>query len=94
MSRLFCVAVSMVLALSALSGRGRARTAADGLFVEGAAAAGLTFTHVNGANGRYYLPEVMGAGGAVARLPNSPIQASRLKSSLTNICRTLISPVS
>src|SRR5207253_6597139 len=47
-----------------VSGRGRARTA-DGLFAEEAAAAGLVFTHANSANGRYYLPEVMGAGVAL-----------------------------
>ena len=32
------------------------------LFVESAATTGLVFTHVNGAAGRYYMPEVMGAG--------------------------------
>jgi enediyne biosynthesis protein E4 len=35
------------------------------LFVESAAATGLTFTHVNGASGQYYMPEVMGAGVAL-----------------------------
>src|SRR5688572_22958451 len=34
-------------------------------FLETAAASGLDFRHVNGAAGRYHLPEVMGAGGAV-----------------------------
>jgi enediyne biosynthesis protein E4 len=33
-----------------------------GLFVESAATSGLSFTHVNGASGRYYMPEIMGAG--------------------------------
>jgi hypothetical protein len=37
----------------------------SGLFVESAATSGLTFTHVNGATGRYYMPEVMGAGVAL-----------------------------
>src|SRR6185295_770214 len=35
------------------------------IFVESAADTGLTFTHVNGAAGNYYLPEVMGAGVAL-----------------------------
>src|SRR5262245_41725676 len=39
--------------------------AAEPLFVESAAATGLVFTHVNGATGNYYLPEVMGAGVAL-----------------------------
>jgi hypothetical protein len=39
--------------------------AGEPLFVESAASAGLTFTHVNGANGKYYLPEMMGAGAAL-----------------------------
>ncbi len=34
-------------------------------FIESAAATGLTFTHVNGATGQYYLPEQMGAGVAL-----------------------------
>jgi len=34
-------------------------------FVESAGAAGLAFTHVNGASGQYYLPEQMGAGVAL-----------------------------
>jgi hypothetical protein len=36
-----------------------------GPFVESAAATGLDFTHVNGATGRYYMPEIMGAGVAL-----------------------------
>src|SRR5262245_53334647 len=39
--------------------------AAAPVFVESAAAVGLNFTHVNGASGNYYLPEVMGAGVAL-----------------------------
>ncbi len=35
------------------------------LFREGAASAGLAFRHVSGAAGRYHLPEIMGAGGAL-----------------------------
>jgi hypothetical protein len=34
-------------------------------FIESAGAAGLAFTHVNGASGQYYLPEQMGAGVAL-----------------------------
>src|SRR5438874_8149334 len=35
------------------------------IFIESAAATGLAFTHVNGATGKYYLPEMMGAGVAL-----------------------------
>src|SRR5206468_7142170 len=35
------------------------------LFVEAAAETGLSFTHVNGATGQFYLPEVMGSGVAL-----------------------------
>ena len=46
--------------------RGRDLTAAPApLFLESAAAAGLSFTHVTGATGHYYLPEQMGAGVAL-----------------------------
>ena len=44
---------------------GGSDTQAGPLFVESAAAAGLTFTHVNGATGQYYMPEQMGAGVAL-----------------------------
>jgi enediyne biosynthesis protein E4 len=43
----------------------RAMSAAEPLFVESAASTGLVFTHVNGATGQYYLPEMMGAGVAL-----------------------------
>jgi hypothetical protein len=39
--------------------------AVEALFVESAAATGLTFTHVNGATGQYYIAEQMGAGVAL-----------------------------
>jgi len=52
------------LALSAGSAR-RGSSAAEPLFVESAASTGLVFTHVNGATGQYYLPEMMGAGVAL-----------------------------
>jgi hypothetical protein len=35
------------------------------IFVESSAAAGLTFTHVSGASGQYYMAEQMGAGAAL-----------------------------
>ncbi len=35
------------------------------LFVDGAPDAGLRFTHVNGASGEFYMPELLGAGGAL-----------------------------
>src|SRR4051812_38757201 len=35
------------------------------LFTDVAAAVGLTFTHVNGATGRLYMPEMIGAGVAL-----------------------------
>jgi hypothetical protein len=54
-------ALVTVTALAGLLAAARA----DPLFVESGAAVGLTFTHVNGATGRYYMPEVMGAGVAV-----------------------------
>jgi hypothetical protein len=45
---------------------GTLAAAADSVpFREGAASAGLAFRHVNGAAGRYHLPEIMGAGGAL-----------------------------
>ena len=39
--------------------------AAEPLFVDAANTTGLTFTHVNGATGRYYIVEEMGAGVAL-----------------------------
>ena len=38
---------------------------AEPLFVDAAAATGLTFTHVTGATGQYYMAEQMGAGAAL-----------------------------
>ena len=49
-----------------LLGTGLARPGADtARFREIASEAGLRFHHVNGASGRYHLPEIMGAGGAL-----------------------------
>ena len=42
-----------------------ARGVSAPVFVESAAAAGLRFTHVNGASGEFFLPEQMGAGVAL-----------------------------
>jgi hypothetical protein len=70
-SRRFWVCASAALALGAIAG-GPAPppSAAAPLFVESAAAAGLVFTHVNGATGKYYLPEMMGAGVALFDFDN------------------------
>jgi enediyne biosynthesis protein E4 len=43
----------------------RTHAATDPIFIESAAATGLAFTHVNGATGQYYLPEMMGSGVAL-----------------------------
>jgi enediyne biosynthesis protein E4 len=49
---------------------GSASAKAEPLFVESAASTGLVFTHVNGATGQYYLPEMMGAGVALLDYDN------------------------
>src|SRR6185295_7470437 len=63
-----------LMCLSALAGTtvvwppavaGRAAEIDRPQFIESAAATGLTFTHVNGARGQYYMPEQMGAGVAL-----------------------------
>jgi hypothetical protein len=52
--------------VAATIGAACAAVAADGvLFRDAASGAGLRFQHVNGATGLYYLPEIMGAGGAL-----------------------------
>ena len=55
------VAVAIGLAVLAM----HEPRAAEPIFVESAAETGLIFTHVNGATGNYYLPEVMGPGVAL-----------------------------
>ncbi len=40
------------------------------LFVDAAGASGLSFTHTNGATGRYYIPELMGSGTALIDYDN------------------------
>ena len=52
------------MTLCLLLGTGFHRGADTTRFREIAADAGLRFHHVNGASGRYHLPEIMGAGGA------------------------------
>ena len=44
--------------------------AAEPLFVDSAAAAGLSFTHTNGASGQFYIPELMGSGVALVDYDN------------------------
>ena len=51
---------------TATGAAGAPEPAASGpLFIESAATTGLDFHHFNGATGRYYMAEVMGAGGAL-----------------------------
>ena len=45
-------------------------SAASPILVESSAATGLTFTHVNGATGEYYIAEEMGAGVALIDYDN------------------------
>ena len=67
--------------------------AAEPLFVESAAATGLTFTHVNGATGKYYLPEVMGSGVALFDYDNDGdldvflVQSGAFDGSSRSTCR-------
>jgi hypothetical protein len=49
---------------------GSSKAAAGPLFVEAAAASGLSFTHVNGASGAYYMPELIGSGVALIDYDN------------------------
>jgi len=64
------IAFTATLAASILAGGAGAPAPSAPIFVESAAATGLAFTHVNGATGRYYLPEVMGAGVALLDYDN------------------------
>ena len=58
--------VSAILAGCVVLGAAQAPpTPASPLFVEAAAQSGLTFTHVSGASGQYYMAEQMGAGAAL-----------------------------
>ena len=64
------VAAAATIGLCASAGNGRTPAAPDQIFIESAAATGLAFTHVNGAGGNYYLPEVMGSGVALVDYDN------------------------
>jgi len=64
------VAVAATLAVSIVAGGAGTPAPSAPIFVESAAATGLTFTHVNGAAGNYFLPEVMGAGVALLDYDN------------------------
>ena len=59
-ARLFAASALMCIGMTAAVSRADAPA-----FLDVAAAAGLRFEHVNGATGRYHLPEIMGAGGAL-----------------------------
>src|SRR3954463_14892952 len=56
---------TLILAIGALSASAPAPAASNPIFVEAAVETGLSFTHINGATGQYYLPEVMGSGVAL-----------------------------
>jgi enediyne biosynthesis protein E4 len=56
--------LAAALSYAVLTG-GLAPSAGEPLFVEAEGAAGLSFTHVNGASGQYYMAEQMGAGVAL-----------------------------
>jgi hypothetical protein len=71
-----------------------AQAAPPAPFVESAAATGLDFTHVNGATGRYYMPEIMGAGVALFDYDNDDdldvflVQGGQLEDGATLKSRT------
>src|SRR5262245_65710906 len=72
MIRASLVVIAVIAVLPAKAGRYESvlrgfRLQPEGrdLFIESAAATGLTFAHENGAKGMYYMPEVMGAGVAL-----------------------------
>jgi enediyne biosynthesis protein E4 len=59
------VPVAVTLAVGLVAASSHAPAADEPIFLESTAATGLSFTHVNGATGNYYMPEVMGAGVAL-----------------------------
>jgi hypothetical protein len=61
----FPAACGAVLAILVLSIPPEGGSHTNQTFVDATAAAGLTFAHVNGATGQYYMPEQMGAGVAL-----------------------------
>ena len=70
LKQLPCAALAATLAISIAAGGAATPAPSAPIFVESAAATGLTFTHVNGAGGNYFLPEVMGAGVALLDYDN------------------------
>jgi len=70
MRRVVALVALGLIVLSAMPRRAAVHALSDERFVERAAATGLVFTHVNGAAGGYYLPEVMGAGVALFDFDN------------------------
>ena len=64
------VAVAVTMAASIVVVSAVTPTTPAPIFIESAAATGLSFTHVNGAAGHYYLPEVMGSGVALFDFDN------------------------
>ncbi|MEO7272186.1 MAG: CRTAC1 family protein, partial [Vicinamibacterales bacterium] len=64
------LAIAVAIITSCLLPGGGVPSASEPLFVEGEKAAGLTFTHVNGATGQYYMAEQMGAGVALFDFDN------------------------
>lgn len=67
--RLLTFAIVLVTIGTLVNGRDP-HWAAEPLFVEVAGEVGLNFTHLNGATGQYYVPEVMGAGVALVDYDN------------------------
>jgi hypothetical protein len=56
---------AIVIVSAAIDGAIGAAAPDDALFREVAASVGLTFVHDNGGRGNYFLPEIMGSGGAL-----------------------------
>jgi hypothetical protein len=59
------MALAVAVARAPLLPAALAHAPSDPIFIESAEPAGLSFTHLNGATGQYYLPEVMGSGVAL-----------------------------
>ncbi len=59
------MATLLAAALAPEAAKDAVLRAGEPLFAESAAPAGLAFTRVNGASGKYYLPEMMGSGVAL-----------------------------
>ncbi len=64
-TRLALVAAILAVSIFGSTGAGQSPVSTSPLFRESAAETGLTFTHVNGATGKFYLAEQMGAGVAL-----------------------------